>query len=451
MTRAWPLLLSSLLLACGDSETPTGDGGFTPDAASPAALVQAAVQAGCDPASLSAVVSAGHSPATVRQAIAALDRGTKLAKWTTGYSYEHPLKVKLKVSALQQYSFDYTLYIPAGYQADPAQPMALWVDPAHPKTALKETYWLKYMSQKSGGKFLFVGVNFINKLYSTMDPKAYDALSKEGMAFYQDYHAALDAAIARVKRDFYVDAAKVFISGVSAKGASSWYHGIFSADQYAAIHPVSIIPSDFDQDLYLNLLNVGIYVWQGTADTITPQAKVKPMIDKIKGYGLKLFYYEEPGGEHGGAKYWARMSSIMPILLKTYTRSVTPARVHKGIKTARAAQAYWLAATRFSATLDPAARPWPAAPPAVLDATWSGSTVKVQTHTGVSELQLRWLRDAAGGPGRGQAGDTLSVQLGAGPAVKHTLKEDPTVALEDYCRYGDVTRLWAGRVTVKVN
>ncbi len=68
---------------------------------------------------------------------------------------------------------------------------------------------------------------------------------------------------------------------------------------------------------------------------------------------------------------------------------------------------------------------------------------------GISELELRWLSGASGS-GRGKAGDKLSVFIAGKQKGPYTLAEDPTVALEDYCQYADINRLWAGRVKVVV-
>ena len=421
---------------------PGGDGGGS---AGVSVLVARAISKKCSAASLAPL--AKMSPAKVRQAVILFDKLAKL-KPAVGYSYHNPLEADILVPEVKKYAsdFTYTVYVPATYKADPQSPMALWIDPSHPTDKIKDDYYLSYLSKGGSGKFLLVRVNFMNILYSRMDKATYSSLGTKGVAFDQDYFSVLDSAIAAVKRRYHVDPKKIFISGVSAKGASSWYHGIFAADQYAAIHPVSIIPTNFDQELYLNLINVGVYVWQGDADMVTPISKVGPMITKIKGYGLKVFYYVHKGGGHGKGWY---PSTYMPLLLKTYSRDLTPQRVHKGIKTARNRSAYWLAATKFTAKLPPGGSKI-TAPPALMDATWTGSQVSFSKLRGISELQIRWLSDKAGGPGRGSAGDKISVLMGRAVKGPYTLEEHPTVGLEDYCRNGDTSRLWAGRVEVSV-
>ncbi len=440
-----------LFLGCGGG-SPAHDGGPGGDiSAGPAltALVESAIKAGCSPASLSAVSSAGGAAAAVRAAIVALDKKAKLSSWTAGLTHGHAIKASLKVTELAKLTFHYSIYVPKGYSGSPGNPIPLWVDPAHPTGKLKDDVWLPYLAKKTSEQFIYVTVNFMNRVFSEFDDSARKAISAKNTAFDQDYFSVLDAAIAQVKRAYYVDTARVYISGISAKGASSWFHGIASADTYAALHPVSIIPAPFHKDLWLNLLNLPALVWQGKADTVTPYDKVDPLIQQLKGYGLSIEYWIDPNGIHGGSLYYAKLSDAAVWLLKQ-RRKLTPQRVHKGIKSSRAASAYWLKVSGFSTPPDESVRLYPTAPSSTVAAQWSGNKVAINRVEGVSKLELRWLMGTSGLAGMGSAGDSLAVEIKGKPAGTFTLKEDNTVALEDYCERGDVSRLWAGRLKVAV-
>ena len=304
------------------------------------------------------------------------------------------------------------------------------------------------MDQKLGGQFILVTVNFMNRIFKTFDEAKRKKVFGRGIAVDQDYFSVLDAAIAQVKRAYRVDPARVYVSGVSAKGASSWFHGIASAQTYAAVHPVSIIPAPFDPDLWKNLLGVPALVWQGKADTITPFTSVDPMITKLKGYGLNIEYWVEEKGGHGGALYYKKVPDAAKWLLKR-KRNLHPGAVHKGIFSARSTEAYWLKVTALAAAPDESKKIYPTAPAAVVAATWSGNKIALGRVEGVSALELRWMQGPAG-PGKGQAGEKVSVSTAGKPAREHELKEDLTVALEDYCMHGDDTRLWWGRVKVSL-
>ena len=163
------------------------------------------------------------------------------------------------------------------------------------------------------------------------------------------------------------------------------------------------------------------------------------MIDKIKAYGLDVFMYVQKGGSHGGTLYYNAMSSIISILHKNYTRTLTPKRVHKGIMTSRATSAYWLEASALSATLSPNLSKT-APPPAVLDATWTGNLVTLDQAKGVSEVKIRWKAAATTGPGEGKPGDQLSVKVNGKTTGPYTLKES-LLALVDRADLSDLQRL----------
>ncbi len=453
-TRGVCITLAMVMLAhgCGDGDgtgNNTGDGGVSGDGGvNVAPLVSAAIQAGCTSKTLAAVSSSGAAPAQVRAAIQADHGGARLTKWKTGISHGHAIKASLRIAALDKLTFDYAIYLPSTYKDKASTPMPLWVDPAHPTSKLKDDVWLPYLAKKTGDRFIYVTVNFMNRLFNDFDKAARDAITKQGTRFDQDYFSLLDAAIAQVMRAYNVDPARVYVSGISAKGASSWFHGIASPTTYAALHPVSIIPAPFHKDLWLNLINLPALVWQGKADTVTPFSSVDPKIQMLKGYGLSIEYWVDPKGVHGGTLYYNKLSDAATWLLGK-KRKLTPQRVHRGIKSDRAPGAYWLTATGFKTAPDESVRLYPTAPAAVLDATWKGGEVTVARAEGVTALELRWLKGSPG-PGRGKAGETIKVKLPGGAFASHTLKEDPTVALEEYCRTGDVTRLWAGRIKLNV-
>lgn len=451
-TKIHVLIACLGLAGCGDGGPPgADDGGPGPDGASAkvAPLVSAAISAGCTAKSLAAVAASGASPAQVRAAIRADDAKAKISKWTTGLSHGHPITAKPRIAELAKLTFNTSIYVPAGYGGDASSPMPLWVDPAHPTSKLKDDVWLPYLAKKTGERFIYITVNFMNRIFTDLDEATRKAITSRGTVFDQDYFSLLDAAIAQVMRAYHVDPNRVYVSGISAKGASSWFHGIASPTTYAALHPVSIIPAPFHKDLWLNLINLPALVWQGKADTVTPFDKVDPRIQVLKGYGLSIEYWVDPKGSHGGSLYYARLSDAASYLLGK-KRQLTPGRVHRGIKSDRAASAYWLAVTGFTTPPDESLSLYPSAPGAVVDASWKDGQVTVSRAEGVTALELRWLEGAAG-PGRGKAGDSLKVSLPAKAAKAYTLKEDATVALEAYCRTGDTSRLWAGRLKLMLN
>lgn len=407
-------------------------------------LVAEAIRSGCTEATLAGVRASGKSPAQVRAAIVALDREAKMSSPGTGLSHGHAIPVQIKVEEIRSLLFTYSLYIPQNFQNDPAAPFPLWIDPAHPTGTLQDQAWLPYLATLTGGKLVLATVHFMDQIYLSLDEKTRTAVFAKGIALYQDYFDVLDAAIARLLRSYAIDPDQVYIGGVSACGASAWFHGIFSPDAYAALHPVSIIPAPFNADLYKNLLGLPILVWQGTDDSTTPRAQVEPVIQILKGYGLSIEYWLEQGGGHGGTLYYKKVPDATSWLLKK--RRQLPASIHRGILSPRSTSAHWLSATSFQTTLDETQALYPTAPQALVEASWQGSTVSISKAKGVSSLDIRWLSSSAGGPGQGSPGQSLTVTVEGKSRGSLTLEEDPTLALEAYCRRGDVSRLWAGRI-----
>ena len=401
-------------------------------------VVRAAIEAGCTEAHLAAV--AGAELEAVREAIRAVDAAEKLRRPSPGLSHGHAIPASYEVEMMADLEVDYDLFVPDTYRPEPDGALPLFVNPAHPGDALHDTMTLPWLSRLAGGRFIFVTVNFMNHVHADLTEAEREAAFADETAAYHDYFGAIDGVIADVSRRYYVDRSRVYIGGVSAVGASAWFHGIFASDQYAAINPYSIIPAPFDDALYGNLRHVGILAVHGTADEITPIERVRPTLERITEWGFDIEFWTYEGEGHG-----TMFSAVFPEALDwmlARRRPVEPAHVHKAIKDPRAAEAYWLRVTGFSAPLPGSARMYPAPAPAVVDAVWQGDRVEIES-LGVSALELRWLEGVV------EARPLVVVVNGAELAPIER-RPDPTVALSDYCRRADVSRLWAGRVRVDV-
>ncbi len=430
-----------LLLACqGD----TGDTG-TP-AIDIEATVAAALAAGCDAESLDALQ--GADPAQVRAALVGLDTQAKLADWTPGVSHNHPVDVAFVTPLLSEFDFDYTLYVPESYTADPDAPMPLYVDPAHPTDPVRDESMPTYAELAPEPMFM-VQVNFFNRLYTDLGDDAYydEVVYNEDfdkVDAYQDNVGAIDAVVAELKRRFHIDPERIYTGGVSAEGNSAWMQGILSSEVYGGILPVSAGTAGYDEDLYRNLENTGILVVHGTEDGLVDVESVDPTVEMLEGWGFDIEYWRMEGEGHG--TMFTALFDEMTEWLFARSRPVGPRTVHKGIKSARDVDAYWLAASALSVEVSGDADIYPSAPPAVLAATWEAGAVSVEA-SGVAQVELRWIEGDAG-PATGRAADTVAVTVNGTDLGPVTLEEDPLVAVADYCVHGDVTRLWAGRVRV---
>lgn len=354
--------------------------------------------------------------------------------------------MQFEVEALADFQFDYDLYIPPGYTGDPHNRFPVYVSPAHPTSDLKDDLTLPWLSSMAEDRFILITVNFMNRLYTELSDDEYDAVFSDETAAYHDYFYAIEAALSDVHRHYWTEPSKVYIGGVSAMGASAWFSGIFLPDRFAAINPYSIIPAPFDDELLRNLSHVGILVVHGTADDIMPVEYVPPRVDKLTGWGFDVEYWELEGEGHG-----TMFSKVFPEAVDWMldrSRPAFPETIHRGIKSPRAAGAYWLEATGFSVPLPAGAKSYPSPAPAVVDATWAGGSLAVEA-TGIDTLEARW-KTGTPGPASGTEGDLVSVTVNGAKVGQVTFLEDPTVAVEDYCRHSDTSRLWAGRVVVQV-
>ncbi len=83
-----------------------------------------------------------------------------------------------------------------------------------------------------------------------------------------------------------------------------------------------------------------------------------------------------------------------------------------------------------------------------IDASWEGDNVTVNT-SGITEFRLRWLSGSTGAA-TGSEGDEIHLTVNGTQQGPLTLTSDATVAVADYCRYSDVSRLWSGKLDVVV-
>jgi len=409
--------------------------------------VTAVIEGGCTAEGLDSL--SGAEPAAVREALAAADQAFKLSEWIDGTTHGNPVgDLGLRTELLAATAFDYSLYVPPEYTADPADPLPLYLDPGHPVDDL-DSALLEYKADLLDEPVFFVQDNLFNRLYTDLGDDEYTAQvlnnpDFDAIAAYQDHEQIIGEIFRQMRQRYHVDPGRIYVGGVSAEGNASWCHGMLSSDQYAAIMPVSAGVAAYHEDLWLSLENVGVLVVHGTEDELCPVEDADDAVDMLEGWGFDVEYWRYEGEGHG-TMFWDDFTDMVDWLVQR-ERPVTPAHVHHGFKSDRDADIYWIAVHDVTST--PTASFHNSDPVAVVDATWEGSAVVVEA-SGVGALELRWL-DGPAGPAAGTAGDTVQVTVNGTDLGAHELVEDPTVAVEDYCRHADVTRLWAGRVTVDV-
>jgi poly(3-hydroxybutyrate) depolymerase len=441
-------MMPSLLLGCPAADDTATDPGWTVVSQ---AEVQAAVEAGCSAESLA--VLEGAEPAAVRALLVELDSELKLAEWTPGISHDHPMPaVELQTELLHDFDFSYSLHVPEGYTADPEQPLPLYLNPGHPVDDVQDDLTLPYMDNLIDQPVFLFQDNYFNTLYTELGQDGYyDQVYYNPdfslVASYQDHLEMVGGIIAELTQRYHIDSSRIYVGGVSAEGNASWSHGIQISDRWAAILPVSAGTAGYDEQLWRNLENVGILAVHGTEDELCAVEDVDETVQMLEGWGFDVEYWRYEGEGHGTMFYsdW----DLMVDWLLERQRPLQPARVHKAIKSPRNTGAYWLRATAVDAAVSDDVDMYPEPPPAVVDASWEGAAVTLET-TGVQALELYWMEGAAG-PASGSAGDDITVTANGSDLGAFTLEEDPTVAVEAYCRSGDIQRAWAGRVTLALD
>jgi len=433
-----------VLVACGET-VPGGPIGEDVQVAGPSVqeLVETFLNADgaeADAALEALRVNPEATVATVREVIRAVDAAGKTAVVERGLTHGHPIVVSGLPAQLQGVPFTYSLYVPAGYDADPAAPWPLLIDPAHPTDDPAGSAHLSYLAAMADERFIHMTVHVMDVLHNDPPPGWADVGNRQWA--WDAIFVVFDAAVADVKRRYHVDSDRVYVTGVSASGASSWFHALFSTDTYAAFAPVSVIPAPWDEALYRGLHDIGIGVVHGGADTITPWSAVQPTVDMLTDWGYDVTFWLFDDGGHG-----TMFSEHFPTLVEwmlEHRRLVTPAAVHRGIKSLSHPGAYWLHAIRLAtaASMDDAGYGTPVI--AELTATRAGNTVSVQGD-GVCAFEISF--------------DDDMFDLSAPVVVTydgHTVwsaqaTASPTVALETYKRTADLGLLWTGALQITLD
>jgi len=169
------------------------------------------------------------------------------------------------------------------------------------------------------------------------------------------------AVLEEMKRDYNIDAERVYLMGVSGGGLSSWLIGLRHPDQIAAIAPISGVsvasqaienaggdPDTIDKSrsayyFPMNALHVPVVVLHGDADPATKvEEQARPMVEKMRELGLEVEYHEYAGAPHGlGKDYLDAFDKIMDFFSRH--RNVRyPKTIDFSTPSLRYNKAYWI-------------------------------------------------------------------------------------------------------------
>jgi predicted peptidase len=122
---------------------------------------------------------------------------------------------------------------------------------------------------------------------------------------------ALAGLLDQVQKDYRVDAARVYLTGLSMGGYGTWDLGLSYPERFAAIAPICgggntigvlLMPPAKREALK----SLGIWVFHGAKDDVVPPSESKRMIEALKRLGIdkvKLTEYPEAGHDAWSETY----------------------------------------------------------------------------------------------------------------------------------------------------
>jgi predicted esterase len=102
--------------------------------------------------------------------------------------------------------------------------------------------------------------------------------------------------LAEVRRDYNIDASRIFLMGHSMGGYGTWSVAMSHPDVFAALGPIS---GGGNPAGMTKIAQIPQYVVHGDADPTVPVAMSRMMVEAGKLAGANITYVEVPGGNHG--------------------------------------------------------------------------------------------------------------------------------------------------------
>lgn len=206
-----------------------------------------------------------------------------------------------KTAATPDGAARYVLYVPRGYSADRAWPLIVFL---HGAGERGDNPWLATE----------VGIGRAIRL----DPARIPALvlfpqCPEGK-FWDAAIPAIEAAMADTRRDYRVDDARVYLTGLSMGGYMTWLWGARNTATFAALMPICGggnlldikfrigVDTDYDfgtiQERAAALATIPIHAFHGADDDVVPAQRSREIVDLVKQAGGNVRYREFPNVGH---------------------------------------------------------------------------------------------------------------------------------------------------------
>lgn len=277
------------------------------------------------------------------------------------------------------------------------------------------------------------------------------------------------AVLTAVRKYAHVDSDRIYITGYSLGGHTTWTVAVLHADQFAAAIPMagSLLLPDVDKlwdDFLPNLSNTAVLCCWGAKDTKSADGTVesehggvagmnRKLIERARQAGVAAVGQEDPEKGHGGVRPQADL--LEQALSKR--RAHDPARVSHKFRRVIDAQTYWLEAREwkgkewtesvFKSTLKPGEDPHDALIREIryrlgqLEGERAGQTISIKRKN-VDDIMV-WIGDT---PDTGiDWSKPVLIKASGNKAFEGVLKPSVLLCLREAQRTGDFDRLrWAG-------
>lgn len=204
---------------------------------------------------------------------------------------EHPLRARrgdihwAYRSALDDTVQPYRFYIPANYNAKKKWPMIVAL---HGMGGDENSFFAGYDN---------------GAIRRVAEARGYIVVCPKGRGPYSMYLASAERDVIDVingmKRDFSIDADRVYLMGHSMGGYGSWSIAVNNPDIFAAIGPISGGGTPFSRPKLKAITHVPWIVVHGDKDPTVPVEESRKMVRAGKELGVEIKYIEVPGGSHG--------------------------------------------------------------------------------------------------------------------------------------------------------
>ena len=101
--------------------------------------------------------------------------------------------------------------------------------------------------------------------------------------------------LAEVRRDYKIDAARIYLMGHSMGGYGTWSVAMDHPEVFAALGPISGGGATAGM---AKIANIPQYVVHGDDDRTVPVTQSRVMVEAGKKAGANIVYVEVPGGSH---------------------------------------------------------------------------------------------------------------------------------------------------------